>query len=61
MKKKVQLLDNHEQAERLVLEMGFQRSHQERMDWLYTHLEVFEEIDHYVQKSNAYELEKKRG
>jgi|GEM_PF-5622791 len=61
MAKKVIILENHEQAERLVLEHGFRLSPEERIRWLYKQLEITSRMNPYSPEITAYQLRKKRG
>ena len=62
-RKKVTILQNHEEAERYVLEKGFARTHEERMRWLYRQLEIMRELnpDAFVREPEGYVLKKKGG
>lgn len=61
MTKEVEVLRNHKEAERRVLEKSFNRTPEERIIWLIGQMELMNKMNPLKKKSSGYELKRKHG
>ncbi len=61
MAKKVQFIASREEAARQVLEASFNRTHEERIRWLYRQVAIMQEFNPSIHKPSGYALKKSNG
>ena len=61
MAKEVKFHKNHEEAERYVLEQGFERTPEERILWLLRHIKTMHKFNPVQKEPRGFVLKKKNG